>query len=185
MTNQKLVFPGDYLFSCEEIESGDNTYVNNDDIFSAVVGENEISSGKISVKKDRHFTQPKVGMEVYCIVIKTMPMKAIAVCIPIKQAEVLGSSMEFTSVLHVRELGKKGFVEDLRHEVKIGDIIRAQIVGLSETDIDISIKGPQYGFLAVFCPRCRKRMDLKGAVFICSTCEWKENRKIPAEEYTS
>jgi exosome complex component CSL4 len=89
--------------------------------------------------------------------------------------------MGITAVLPVTGLGKKEYVRDLRDEVKIGDIIKAKVSKITKTGVDISIAGPESGFLCVFCPKCRNRMDLKDINFICNACEWKERRKTPRE----
>lgn len=183
MDKKKLVLPGEHLLSSEEAEPGENTYTERDEIFSAALGETAVSEGAVNVKrKNRTPKRPYRGMEVYCVVKKTSPNKAVVECIPVEEAEKPGSTMPITAVLPVTGLGKKGFVPDLRNEVKIGDIIRAQVSKVMKTGVDISIVGPEHGFLCVFCPRCRKRMDLKDRIFICSVCEWKERRKIPREK---
>jgi exosome complex RNA-binding protein Csl4 len=183
MDKKKLVLPGEHLLSAEEAVPGENTYTEKDEIFSAAFGETAVSEGAVSIKrKRRSLKRPYRGMEVYCVVKKTSPNKAIVECIPVEGAEKPGSTMPITAVLPVTGLGRKGFVRDLRDEVKIGDIIRAEVSKVMKTGVDITIAGPEHGFLCVFCPRCRKRMDLKDRIFICSDCEWKERRKIPREK---
>lgn len=181
MNKKKLVLPGEYLLSCEEAEPGESTYTEKDEIFAAAFGETVVSEGAIAIKRGRTPKRPYRGMEVYCLVKKTSPNKAIAECIPVEGAEGPGSTIPIIAVLLVTALGRKDFVRDLRDEVKIGDIIKAQIQTVKKNEVDISIAGPQCGFMCVFCPRCRRRMDLKDRIFICNDCGWKERRKIPHE----
>ena len=181
MDEKKLVLPGEHLLSGEEAEPGENTYVEKDEIFSAAFGETVVSEGAVAIKRKKAPRRPHTGMAVYCLVKKTSPNKAVADCMPVEGAEGPGSTMPITAVLPVTALGKRGYVQDLRDEIKIGDVIKAQISKITKTGIDISIVAPQCGFICVFCPRCRKKMDLKDRIFICNACEWKERRKIPQE----
>jgi hypothetical protein len=73
MEKKKLVLPGDHLFSTEEAVSGENTYEENDEIFSAGFGEGMLSGGAAEVTgKGRKFTKPYEGMDVYCLVTKAV-----------------------------------------------------------------------------------------------------------------
>jgi len=142
MDKKKLVLPGEHLMSAEEAEAGENTYTERDEIFSAAFGETAVSGGAVSVKRKRRtLKQPHKGMDVYCLVVKTSPNKAVTECIPVEDAERHGSSVPLRAVLPVTALGRKGYVEDLRNEVKIGDVIKAQIFKVARTGVDISIAG--------------------------------------------
>jgi exosome complex component CSL4 len=179
MNKNKLVIPGEHLLSCEEAEPGQNTFTENDEIFSASFGDEKLVGGIVSVtRKGKNLLRPYVGMEVYCLIVKTTPNKAIAECLPVSEAEGKERSVEITAVLPVTGI-RKGYVDSIRDEVKIGDIIKAKISKITKTGVDISIFPPQYGLIACFCPRCRTRMDVKDKIFICSNCDWKERRKIP------
>jgi len=179
MDKKKLVLPGEHLYSCEEAEPGENTYVDNDEIFSAGVGEINVSTGAVVINtKSKPRVNLHVGMYLYCMVMKTSPNKAIVSCIPADPG-VSGRS-GITGILSVAALGKRGYVRDLRSEVKIGDIIKAKVRNIGDTgDAEITLDDQNCGFLAVFCPHCRKQMNLNGQIFICNDCDWKENRKIP------
>ena len=179
MEKKKLVLPGDHLLSAEEAEAGRNTYTENDEIYSAAFGSEEVSGGKVYVeRKGKSLLRPYVGMDVYGIVVKTSPNKAVVACMPVSEAEGKERSIEMTAILPVTGI-RKGYVESIRDEVRVGDVIKAKISKIMPTGIDLSIFPPPYGLIAVFCPRCRNRMDLKERIFICSNCEWKEKRKIP------
>jgi len=182
MSDKKLVLPGDRLASGEEAVSGENTYEDKDEVYSAAAGIGGVHEGTAQVKGARHtLVKPHKGMKVYCLIRKTSPNKAVADCISVEQGESKGSAMPITAVLPVTGLGKRGYVEDLRSEVRIGDVIAARVIKADKKGVDVAISSPDCGFLAVFCPRDRKRMDYKGDTFICSDCGWKERRKIPRE----
>jgi exosome complex component CSL4 len=179
---KKLVLPGDYLSSAEEAEVGENTYSEKDEVYSAALGENLSEPGKALVKTKRsNLAQPAVGMEVYCMITKAGMNKAVCGCISVSEAEGGGRGMEIDAVLPVTAI-REGYVDKVRDEVKVGDLIKARIEKIMKTGIDISMKSPGCGVICAFCPRCRLRMDLKESIFICNSCGWKEHRKLPLKE---
>jgi exosome complex component CSL4 len=179
---KRLVLPGDHLSSAEEAEPGQNTYSDKDEIFSSTMGENISQSPVAAVKtKGRTIQLPTVGMEVYCMIIKASPNKAIGSCIPISEAEGGARGVERDAVLPVNAI-RRGYVNDLRDEVKIGDIIRARIRSIEKTGIEITMLSPECGVVAAFCPRCRRRMELHDTLFVCGMCGWKDRRKLPGSD---
>jgi exosome complex component CSL4 len=178
MDKKKLVLPGEHISSYEEAEPGENCYAENDEVYSSAMGESLTMEGKAVVKsKGRQLETPRVGMDVYCVITKTSLNKAIAGCIPASEVEGKGRGLEVEAVLPVTAI-RRGYVPDIRHEVKIGDIIKARVQSIEKTGMEISVFPPECGVVAIFCPRCRHAMDLKGEIFICSDCGWKERRKI-------
>jgi exosome complex RNA-binding protein Csl4 len=179
---KKLVLPGDHLSSAEESEPGENTYSEKDEVYSAGLGENISAPGHAAVKgKGRKLKLPAVGTEVYCLITKTGPNKAIASCISIEEADGHGRGIEMDGVLLVTAI-RRGYVRDIRDEVKKGDIIKAKVQEVRRSELALTIFDPQCGVVAAFCPKCRQRMDLKDRLFICSRCFWKERRKLPLAE---
>ena len=178
---KKLVLPGDHLSSAEEAEAGDNTYSEKDEIYSAGFGEDESGPGKSAVRTRRSLTQPSIGLGVYCVIMKTSLNKAVAGCISISEAEGGKRGVQFDAVLPVTAI-REGYVDKVRDEVKVGDIIKAKIEKIMKTGIDISIRPPDCGVVCAFCPRCREKMPLRERIFICASCGWKERRKLPLKE---
>lgn len=177
---KKVVLPGDHLSSAMEYESGENTYIKDDEIYSAVVGEPAEVDKALTVKTNRSIPKPKVGMHVYCVVMRTTGTKAFVECIPVDCVDKGLHSTHISAVLPVTEI-RRGHVRDLRDEVKTGDILHAKICKVTN-DVDVSIFGPQFGVKIAFCSKCRSRMHLKEDSFICSKCHWRERRKIPGVE---
>lgn len=178
---KKLVLPGDHLSSAEEAESGDNTYSESDEIYSAAFGEDESAPGKSEVRTKRSLQQPYVGLPLYCMITKTSLNKAVAGCISISEAEGGKRGVQIDAVLPVTAI-REGYVDRVSHEVKVGDIIKAKIEKVMKTGIDISMRPPDCGVIVAFCPRCREKMGLRERIFICGSCGWKERRKLPLAE---
>ena len=84
--------------------------------------------------------------------------------------------MLFRSVLPVTAI-RSEYVEDLRNEIKVGDIIKAKINKKTKTGFEISISEEGFGVVKAFCPKCREPMHLKSDLFICN-CGWKERKKL-------
>jgi exosome complex RNA-binding protein Csl4 len=196
----KTVFPGGHLSSAMEFDPGNNTYIKDDEIYAAVVGE-RVETGKIvAVKGVRTIASPHVGMELYCLVQRTSNTKAFVECIPVSEAEKNSVSLLLQAVLPVTAI-RRGHVNDLRDEVQIGDIIKSKIFKIKEGMIDVTIVEKGLGVLVAFCPKCRARMKpmhelpkttisdhpshgLKTNPFVCSKCKWKDNRKLPSDSGT-
>jgi exosome complex RNA-binding protein Csl4 len=182
MSDNELLLPGDHISSAEEAVAGDNAYMENDEIYAAAMGEANRSEGTASVDVKRHaLVAPYIGMKVYFLVQRTSLNKARGVCVPVDETEGKIRSVEFEASLSASKI-RKGYVKDIRDEVKIGDIVKAEIINISETDVELSIFRSEYGLMAVFCPNCRTKMDLKDNLFICGQCKWKERRKTPLQK---
>ena len=179
----KLVLPGDHLSSAEEAEPGQNTYTENDEVYSATSGENVSEPGAAEVKsKGRTIKQPYVGMPVYCMIVKASMNKAIAECISIEEGEGGQRGVRITAMLPVMAI-KNSYVREIRDEVRIGDIIKANIMKIEKNSYDITMKPHECGVITCFCPRCRTKMGKKEAnLFICGSCGWKDRKKIPLAE---
>ncbi|MFH1785742.1 MAG: exosome complex RNA-binding protein Csl4 [Candidatus Micrarchaeota archaeon] len=179
---KKLVLPGDHLSSAEEAEPGENTYSENDEVYSTAVGENLSSPGHALVKsKGRKLKVPQMGDIVYCLIFKATANKAIGTCVSADEVEGNGRGVSFDAVLPVTAI-RHSYVREIRDEVRIGDIVKGKIQKIMKSGIDISILDNDCGVVCAFCPRCRQKMDLKEKVFICGSCGWKDYKKTPLAE---
>ena len=149
---RRLVLPGDHLSSAEEAEPGQNTYSENDEIYAATMGDDESQPGSAAVRsRSRNLQLTSIGMEVYGVVMKASPNKAVAGCIPVSEVEGHGRGVEVFAVLPVTAI-RRGYVNDLRDEVKIGDIIRARIKSIDKTGVEISMLTKECGIVVVLLP---------------------------------
>jgi len=179
---KKVVLPGQYLAGAEELIPGENTYSENDEIYSSSLGEVREQDRKVGVAgKVRHIAQVQMGMELYCMVRKVSSTKAFLDCTPVEDADKSGSAMEVSAVLPVTNI-RGGYVRDMHDAVRTGDIIRARISKIEHGSVDVSIASPALGVLKAYCSGCRNGMDLKNGALICSNCGRKEQRKL-SEQY--
>jgi len=177
---KKLVLPGSHLGSCEEFESGENTFTDNDETYSSTFGEVEVNEGAISVKREgKSISAPKIDSKLICYVTRADPNKARLTCMLEDEVEGKCRASSIDAVLPVPNVSR-GHVESIRDAVKVGDIIKVRIYKIKEGgEIEVSVIGKDFGVLKAFCSKCRSSMHLKDHIFICNKCGWKERRKIP------
>lgn len=177
MTTKKIVFPGEHLASCEEFIAGKNTFTDKDDIYSAAIGELESFGRMVQVNSRKTFVPVTEGMEVYCTVRELSGTKAFVSCIPILKDNER-SFPGFEAVLPVSSI-RQGYVENIRDEIRIGDILKAKVTKIERQDVDVSISEQGYGVIKAFCSRCRNGMIINGNNINCNKCNRIENRKLP------
>ncbi len=175
--NKRLVLPGEHLSSNEEAESGENTYAENDEVYSSATGEFLTVSGKATVNsQNRVIEKPKVGMSVYCVVKRTSPSRASLLCMPAAEIEGKGRGLSFDATLPVNAI-KNAYVTSVSDEVRIGDVIRAKVRAITSKGVDVSTIMPECGVVNAFCVKCRNPLTFNGADYVCSECGNKEHRK--------
>ena len=182
MAVKKIVVPGQHLASAEEVIPGDNTYSENDEVYSSAFGEMREREHKLEVSMDegRKLFSPQVGSDLYCVVRRLSPTKAFMSCVPLEGFGKKGSVSEVSAVLPVQNI-KRDHVREMRDEMRAGDIVKAKISKIVKEGIDVSVFGPAYGVVRAFCSDCRSRMVLKDSALICSECGKEEKRKLSAD----
>lgn len=172
----KIVFPGDYVASCEEFVSGKNTYAQNDNIYATAYGEVNFDGHTVAVvSKAKCIESPAIGDVLIGVIEGMMDTRAFVDCAPVEKKGVRMMS-NISAVLPVSNI-RRGFVENIRDEIRIGDVIRAK-VNTTSPNIELTITYPEYGVIKAFCTHCRNAMVLKDNKLICSKCEHVETRKL-------
>ena len=179
MSESKIALPGQYLASCEEAVPGKNTIVEKDDIYATAFGEIETFGRMVQIKnKGKLFVNVKEGMEVNCIVEDILePKAAFVTCIPIVKEDER-SLESFGAVLPVFNISQ-GYVERIRDEIRIGDILKAKISKVEKSTLEINISEHGYGVIKGFCRRCRNNMVINDNKLRCNRCGSIESRKLP------
>ena len=170
--------PGSVLGTEEEYVAGSNTYVEEGRIYSAAVGkENDAGREKAVspfVKKPRGIMK---GMIVYGIVREIFEPIAL---IELSAATIEGERQAFGSdyaVLHVSKI-MKGYVESVKAELKIGDIVKARVEDIRDEEIYLTTADKDLGVIKAFCANCRQPMKLEGEDLVCEGCGRKDRRKV-------
>ena len=177
------VIPGDKLGVEEEFLPSSGTYLEDGVILSSNIGEPEFKNSQITVKNKiktplSEFLKRNEKVEVIGVVSAMMEQIAFVTIAPINKNIVVPGS---DAALHISN-AEKGYVEKMRELVRVGDVLKAQILKIESGRIYLSLIG-NYGVTSAFCSKCRSRMiDLgfrKGTHLMgCPVCSHKETRKL-------
>ncbi|MFA4661535.1 exosome complex RNA-binding protein Csl4 [Pyrococcus kukulkanii] len=175
-----FVLPGDYLGVIEEYLPGDGVIVEDGNLYSARAGWVKIDKDKIEISlKPASSTPPipKVGDIVYARVIDVKQQAVLLRMIKIEGRDNREIATSKLAGIHISQV-KDGFVEDLRNEFKIGDIVRAKVITDEKSPIQLTTKDPDLGVVYALCSKCRTPLVRKGNQLVCPKCGNVETRKL-------
>ncbi len=174
-----LTKPGEELGTEEEFLKGHGTYLEDEKIRSVLLGEKKVEDRKMIVDRPYRYRNFHRGVLVFGKVEKVSDQMALASIFPIDQESGrYPKTMDYAS-LHVSKV-KQGFVDSLKNEMKIGDIIKAVIVSvdIKKGQIDLATDKPNLGVVKAFCSRCRSPLKKVDDGLECEKCGYKDNRAI-------
>jgi len=180
------VLPGDYIGANEEYIPSKGTFSSDEGVLSSNIGQLDLDKKNHSAKVKIATRVPKlqaVGDIVIGDIAQTTESTAIIDLAEIDTKKESSIPNGVSAVLHVSNI-KRGFVEDLRNEVKIGDLVRARIIEVSPHSIRLTIDGANLGVIKAFCSNCRQPLKMTSAKLVCDRCGNVEQRKT-AEDYDS
>ncbi len=179
----KVVMPGEEVGVEEEFAAGEGTYVQGGMVYSTVGGKLSDEGRTLSVAPPRRLSPVKVGTLVTGHVDNIAEPVALVVVEGDGQEGVRFSKSNAYFILHASRI-KRGYVKNVRDEIRIGDIIRAKVVEEKNGEFHISTEDEECGVLKGFCTACRHTLAKKPTGLECSSCGRRENRKI-AKGYVS
>ncbi|MFA4646338.1 exosome complex RNA-binding protein Csl4 [Pyrococcus kukulkanii] len=175
-----FVLPGDYLGVIEEYLPGDGVIVEDGNLYSARAGWVKIDKDKIEISLEPASSTPpipKVGDIVYARVIDVKQQAVLLRMIKIEGRDNREIATSKLAGIHISQV-KDGFVEDLRNEFKIGDIVRAKVITDEKSPIQLTTKDPDLGVVYALCSKCRTPLVRKGNQLVCPKCGNVETRKL-------
>ncbi|WP_048055853.1 exosome complex RNA-binding protein Csl4 [Pyrococcus sp. ST04] len=175
-----FVLPGDYLGVIEEYLPGEGVIVEDGNLYSTRAGWVKIDKDKIEISlKPASSTPPipKVGDIVYARVIDVKQQAVLLRMIKIEGKDNREIATSKLAGIHISQV-KDGFVEDLRNEFKIGDIVRARVITDEKSPIQLTTKDPDLGVVYALCSKCRTPLVRKGNQLVCPKCGNVETRKL-------
>lgn len=184
MEKEQLVFPGDFLTVEEEYSSGKNTFEDSGGkIYSAKTGITQYNQKERSVsilEKNRKILTVDVGTIVYG---RVMFVKESVVVIAILKTEKEGvERIPFLSSAQLLVSNvSHDYVDSLKDEFKIGDLIKAKVIKITKYSIELSTKFSELGVIKAFCSKCRKPLGLYGQELKCNSCGSVETRKVSSD----
>jgi exosome complex component CSL4 len=180
------VVPGERIGAVEEYMPAEGTFSSDDSVYSSKIGElladRKTHSAKVA-SKTRKFKIQGVGDVTIGEIAEATEMVAIVDLAEIDDDHNSLVPNGNSAVLHVSNI-TQSYVEDLRAEVKIGDIIRARIIEVTPGTTKLSIASKELGVIKAFCSVCRQPLRQAGPKLVCDRCGSVEHRKT-AEDYGS
>ncbi len=172
-----IALPGKTLGTEEEYMAGKDTFVEGVDIIAS-------NSGEVVVDADRRvsinaFKKPVLlskGMVVYGRVEEIFEPIAL-VRVEGAEGNIRSVYNQHYCVLHVSRIAG-GYAENVRDELRIGDIIKAVVDEIKNDEVHLSTKAPGFGVIKAFCSNCRHELEMKEGKLECANCGSKENRKL-------
>lgn len=175
-TEKKATVPGTFLGTVEEYIDSVGTFVENDNIYSALGGRVEDKDRTLSVEQGARLTPMQVGAIVYGLVVKVVEPIALIRITPIETQKTRYTEVPDNCVLHASKV-KQGYVKYIHDELKIGDIVKARVLEVRETEIVLTTADPALGVVKAFCSSCRLPLKREGINLSCPNCGKKEHRK--------
>jgi exosome complex component CSL4 len=180
---KQLLLPGDLVGTGEEYLPEEGTFLDdNGNIYSSNTGELVIDKRTLGAKLNvttRFPTMQKVGMKVIGVIGEAQGQVAF-VDIPIESDCI---PWEVPAVLHISRI-KPGFVDSVKDEFRIGDVVRVLIGEVSKHSVLVSTKDFDCGVIRAYCSKCRKlllRDPQSKEWLVCPECGSREKRKMASD----
>ncbi|MDD5148316.1 MAG: exosome complex RNA-binding protein Csl4 [Candidatus ainarchaeum sp.] len=178
----KCSLPGEFLATEEEFSKGENTFEENGDIRADSTGlPSEDKKYKIiSVSKQKNLVPLSAGSIVFGTVMLVRTNSVSIEMHPLNlksERQVIGASY---AMLPVRNVSRE-YVEDLKAQFKIGDIVKAKVAEAKPWGIDLRTNEKELGVIKAFCSRCRQPLQLSVTGLKCTSCGNSETRKLSSE----
>lgn len=184
MDKTEFVYPGNFLAFEEEFMAGQNAFENGDGkVYSTVMGTKKLDSTnhEVSVqKKGRSLELISRGCTVLGVVFN---VKDNVVLIELKEAELDGKRRVITNGLAslvVFNISHE-YVTSTYEVFKIGDIVRARVLDVTNYGIELHTKDSDLGVIKAFGSVSRKPLILIGNQLRDPITGHTESRKISSE----
>lgn len=175
MAEQKIILPGEVLATEEEYAAGKNTFIQGGKILSKTMGLAEFDDVNKEVRVKGKTIEEITEGDI--ITGQVMLVKESSASIHLLSAE---NGKRITGIavaqLAIRNVSNE-YVTELNKKVRIGDVIRARVVGASELGIDLSTKENGLGVVNAYCTNCRTEMKFIEDKLTCPACGSMEERK--------
>ncbi|AEC51485.1 exosome complex RNA-binding protein Csl4 [Pyrococcus sp. NA2] len=177
--NGDFVLPGEYLGVMEEYLPGDGVIVEDGNLYSTRAGWVRIDKDKIEISLEPASKVPPIPKKGDIVYARVLDVKQQAVLLKLIKIEGQSRGVATSTLagIHISQV-KDGFVEDLRNEFKIGDIVRARVIADEKSPIQLTTKDPDLGVVYALCSKCRTPLVRKGNQLVCPKCGNIETRKL-------
>lgn len=180
MTENQLVFPGDFISTSEEhtpgpgvFEEDGNLYASqtgllkfNDDEFQAVV--QPVTDTVIEIKPSMEIIGQITRIKESAVVLNIIAVVGHGTRIDVEQE----------ATLHVSKVARE-YVDRLRDRFRLLDTVRAGVLSV-DPSVQVETAYPNGGVVSALCGSCRKPMIRKDRDLWCEKCERTEHRMLSA-----
>jgi exosome complex component CSL4 len=174
MNNEKIVIPGEKLGTEEEYLSGKNTFEDDGKIrasnFGKAIFDDNEKEIKIEGKKIECLKRNDV---VYAKIILVKESMAIVELIKEENNHSITTTKGQIAVRNI----SNNYVENPYEYFKIGDIVKAKILEISDNVVELTTKEEGLGVVIAYCTNCRKEMVYSNEKLTCFECNRSEKRK--------
>jgi len=187
-----MVFIGDIIAREEEYLNSWGTFVDSEgNIRSSVIGNVRKDDAKKTIYVKGKLVLPAIGDTVFAVVTDVKEKVVLLNIQEIKGKKNENKVLQKTSgVMFIANLSHS-YLENPRQALKIGDLVKAQLIGEDVGAYILSIKDQDYGVVLGFCSRCRSKLyekekDIKLKdchVMVCSKCKAIETRKTAPDYF--
>ncbi len=184
MSEKNVLFPGDVIANEEEYLPGKGTFADDGQVSAANYGimDKDDKRREARVEPLTHVPRPMGhGLLVAGVMQQVRDNVAFVSLIPYTEGKVRWVAPQDNAVLRVANV-RRGYVNSLKDEFLVGDVIRAKIIHADDDSIVLTTDDKNLGVIKAFCDRCRTPMELRKGELECPSCSWKGHRKL-ADDY--
>ena len=179
---KKVVIPGEKLAIAEEYVGSENTFQENEKIYSAVLGKAEYDARKheIDVVAERSVRPFVAGCKVIGQVMGVRKSRVLVKLLEARLGPEKCVLTQYFATLFISNVADR-FVKDLSEEFKIGDFIVAEVDSIKPYGVYLRTDKPSLGVIKAYCSKCRAPLYLTNNKLMCKRCGSVEARKLSAE----
>ncbi len=172
MEKEKLVFPGTHIGPGEMYQEDETKVAEEDEIYSAVIGNLTDKEGKIKPFKERKLLD--IDDIVYGIVKIVFESFAVINIYP-ENKNILSPTDGVIKVMSAKKGGV--YLKSMKDAVRVGDIVKAKVSDYRDEPV-LSFHGDDLGVVKAFCSVCRFPLVQKGEKLFCEECKKPEMRSV-------
>jgi exosome complex component CSL4 len=180
--DKEKVLPGQFLCTEEEFTPGKGSFSENGEVYSDTAGTTALEPRfkRIDVQARKPLRMLSRGATIFgrIMFVKENSASVALLQDPMQRgSEILGPTM---AMLPIRNVSSR-YVEKLRDEFRVGDLIKAKVTKASNLGVDLATDDPRFGVVKAFCVKCRQPLHLFGQNLRCLNCGSNETRKISSD----
>ncbi|MCX6798681.1 MAG: exosome complex RNA-binding protein Csl4 [Candidatus Diapherotrites archaeon] len=176
------VLPGEFLCTEEECMPGAGAFSEDGSVYSDAAGSVAMNTRlhTVNVVPSKKLRTIQKGSVIFG---RVMMVKENFVNVEILQGPLKEDRTVIfmtRAMLPIRNVSTR-YVERLRDEFRVGDLIKAKVVKSSHLGIDLATDDFSFGVIKAFCTKCRHPLHLFGQSLRCLNCGNSENRKVSSD----